>query len=115
VIRTKRTCIKCGLDYELTPNKPGLITTCWDCSIETTQRIAGQMIWEGKHTPVLQLMSKKKAAEFARKTKRFGAGVSCALAPTGAETGNPGTKAGTGAEKRATYHSKLGEKRQVKD
>jgi hypothetical protein len=44
-------------------------TTCVNCSEE--EKVAGHTYWDGKHTPVLQVMSKSKAQEFAKK-ERFG-------------------------------------------
>lgn len=73
------------------------------------------MVWLNKHTPRLIVCSREEAAEYAQRTRRIGASVTAALTPKGRETGNPGTKLGSGAEKYATYTSPIGEKHHVKD
>jgi len=27
-----KTCVKCGEEFELKPNKPGFANQCWECS-----------------------------------------------------------------------------------
>jgi hypothetical protein len=108
-----RACIECGLDFVLKPNKPGLVGTCPDCSTETVEQIGGNMIWEHKTAPMLEIKPVGEAEAFARKQKRFGAGPLRSIV-TSKSTGDPGEKSGSGAEAGAQYISGLGEKRSVK-
>lgn len=35
-----RECKDCGGQYQLTKDKPGLITVCWDCAVDIQKLVA---------------------------------------------------------------------------
>jgi hypothetical protein len=64
-----RSCKTCGDEIpparlEALPNT----RTCVKCS--DVEPVAGHVYWDGKHTPILQVMSKQKTEEFAKKDRR---------------------------------------------
>lgn len=65
----------------VTPNKPGKINECHQCGAvaETEARVGGNMVWEGKQAPYIEVKSMKDAKKFASKTRRLGAGVTASL------------------------------------
>jgi hypothetical protein len=46
---------------------------------ETVSRVGGNMIWDGKHAPEIEIKSMKAAKRFASKTRRLGAGVTASI------------------------------------
>lgn len=105
-------CIHCGREFRPMPDKPGKVNECPRCAVETVERVAGVMAWEGKHTPVLLLTDAATAKAYASRNRRgVSAPLSC-LTRTGEEFTD--SKRGTGSEAGAVYHSKLGEKRAVR-
>jgi len=74
-----KICTECNEEFELKPNKPGLIHHCPDCSQETVERLGGNMTWDHKTAPTLEIKSISDAQVFAAKQRRFGAGVTCCL------------------------------------
>lgn len=62
---------------EKLPNSPGYRNQCPNCSEkqEEPEHIGGNMIWDHKTAPELELKPMAKAKAFAKKTERFGAGV----------------------------------------
>lgn len=76
-----RKCTQCGNKYRLTKDKPGKIYLCWGCGsrTETTARVGGNMVWDGKHAPEIEIKSMLEAKRFASKTRRLGAGVTASL------------------------------------
>jgi hypothetical protein len=74
-------CRQCGSKYRLTRDKPGKIYLCWGCGsrTETEARVGGNMIWEGKQAPYIEVKPMKEAQRFASKTRRLGAGVTASL------------------------------------
>jgi len=120
-----RICQKCGADFVLRPGKPGLINQCPDCATDIA-KVGGNMIWSHKTAPELEIKSMVEAKIFARATNRFGAGPLRAITQSkeqahksliGESPFDPGdgaAKTGSGAENRAQYFSRLGEKRIVK-
>ena len=43
-------CVKCGSLFESSTRKPGKVNECWTCGSrsETTARVGGNMVWDGK-------------------------------------------------------------------
>ena len=76
---TNRQCSKCFGAYVLTPDKPGLIHHCPECSRETTERLGGNMVYSHKTAPEIEIKSISDAKVFAKKQRRFGAGVTQCL------------------------------------
>lgn len=76
-----RDCTRCGESYRLTRDKPGKIDVCHRCGsmTETTARVGGNMIWDGKHTPEIEIKPMRDARKFNSKTRRLGAGVTASL------------------------------------
>jgi len=73
------TCKTCGEDFYSDQNKPGYINVCYDCTTEDVEKLGGNMIYEHKTAPGLEIKPISKARGFAKMTKRFGAGVTCSL------------------------------------
>lgn len=76
-----RICIDCGNEYKLTANKPGKVNQCFQCGSksETTARVGGNMVYDGKHAPEIEIKSMKEAKRFNAKSRRLGAGVTASL------------------------------------
>jgi len=89
---------------------PGLVDHCPNCSVETTPRVGGNMVWTHKTAPELEIKPMRLAIQFARLQKRFGVGPLRAIV----QAKEPSNKQGSGAEAGAQYTSHLGEKRTVK-
>ena len=116
--QTKLTCRDCGKEFIEDPNKTqGYRNQCPECSLTQVEpeRIGGNMIWDHKTAPYIELKPLSKAKAFAAKTKRFGAGVTTSLVePKEDKAGKESGKSGSGAELGADYRSNLGEGRRVK-
>jgi hypothetical protein len=118
-----KTCRNCNEEFDPYPGKPGYIDQCEDCA-KDIPLLGGNMVWSHKTAPELEIKSMAQARSFARKTKRYGAGVTMCLTeskmvdPVTMGRMDPGvldaSKRGTGTEDRAQYVSRLGEKRTVK-
>lgn len=76
-----RECSRCGGSYRLTRDKPGKIDVCHQCGsiTETTARVGGNMVWDGKQAPEIEIKPMKDAVKFNSKTRRLGAGVTASL------------------------------------
>lgn len=76
-----RTCVDCGDNYRLTLNKPGKVNQCHQCGAksETTARVGGNMVYDGKHAPEIEIKSMAAAKKFNAKTRRLGTGVTASL------------------------------------
>jgi hypothetical protein len=44
----KKTCVVCGAEFELRPEKPGFANRCWDCSTnDEPENVAGSDVLSG--------------------------------------------------------------------
>lgn len=44
----KKTCVVCGAEFELRPEKPGFANRCWDCSVnDEPESVAGSDVLSG--------------------------------------------------------------------
>lgn len=112
-----RVCRDCGDEFELVVGapKPGFVDQCPGCATEVPL-LGGNMIWSHKTAPEIEVKTLVEARAFARLQKRLGAGVSRSLVESKKREFEDveASKDGSGAEPRALYISKLGEKRSVK-
>ncbi len=78
-----RECSRCGDKYRLTRDKPGKIDVCHRCGAitETESRLGGNMVYDGKHAPEIEIKPMREAKRFNSKTRRFGAGVTSCFVP----------------------------------
>jgi DNA-directed RNA polymerase subunit M/transcription elongation factor TFIIS len=82
------TCIHCGGAIEHRQDKPGKINECAKCGLHRdVPRVGGNMIWTSKQAPEIEIKSLTEARSFARKTKRFGAGVTRSIVQSKLEPG----------------------------
>lgn len=86
----ERVCAKCGAKFVLLPGKPGYANWCPACSPKYEKGLVGAKIyWEGKHTPVIEVISSlKKARQFNRQSYRRGHGPMACIAPRNSGFGN---------------------------
>jgi hypothetical protein len=80
----KRKCRDCREWFTPTPNKPGYVNQCANCATDV-EKVMAEVSWENKHTPIINVTTRKKAVKFNNSTKRFGAGVTKAIAPSFAD------------------------------
>lgn len=107
-------CRTCGEEFISYPNKPGYINQCTDCA-EDVPKLGGNMIWEHKTAPYIEIKSLQEAKRFAKLNKRNCCGpLSSIIVPKEPKTEANFSKKDTGAEDHAMYFSRLGEKRTVK-
>lgn len=80
-MEASRECSRCGGTYRLTRDKPGKIDVCHRCGsiTETEARVGGNMVWQGKHAPEIEIKPMRAAQRFASKTRRLGAGVTASM------------------------------------
>ena len=111
-----RTCRKCTKDFTLMPDKPGNINDCPTCSEDDVPLLMGKVSWEGKHFMLLEITANREEATlFNKAQQRHGVGPLSAFGGGGEGLeGRETSKAGTGAELGAMYHSHLREKRHLK-
>jgi hypothetical protein len=116
--KLKLICRDCNKEFaEKLPASPGFRNQCPTCSLSQPEPepIGGNMIWDHKTAPYIELKPMKEAKRFAAQTKRFGAGVTCCLVESKLDdTSKESSKKDSGAESSAEYHSNLGESRSVK-
>ena len=105
-----KVCRHCGDEFELRPGKPGLIDECPLHAHDGVEKVGGNMIYEHKTAPYIEIKSMASAKRFAALTSRWGAGVTKSLT----QSREPHMKDDESAVEGATYSSKLGEKRSVK-
>lgn len=82
-----KTCRFCATEFVPKWDKPGRIDVCYDPDCQRKDRrqmpeppkLGGNMIWFHKTAPGLEIKPIAEAREFARKTRRFGAGVMISL------------------------------------
>lgn len=79
MLTTQRTCVKCDDEFTLTRDKPGRINECPKCSVETVEKLGGNMIYEHKTAPYIEVKSMYAAKAFAKATRRHGATVATSL------------------------------------
>lgn len=67
---------KCGSEFVLQPDHKGYSTLCPNCNKGDVERVGAEVHWEGKHTPVVEIVpSLEKAKRFNNKGQRFGHSV----------------------------------------
>src|SRR5579863_8276208 len=71
-------CRNCGEEFVVRPGKLGCIDQCVLCATDIPL-LGGNMIWAHKTAPEIEIKSMVEAKAFAKKTRRFGAGVTCCL------------------------------------
>lgn len=108
------TCKDCSKDFIWFKGKPGYINQCVDCS-DDVLHLGGNMIWDHKTAPYIEIKSMTDAIIFAKKTSRRNCGPLSSIIER-KEPPSPAkyNKASSGAEDHAIYNSRLGEKRSVK-
>lgn len=113
-----RICIICGGHFRLQPDHKGFANRCLECNsnVSEPERFGAEVSWEGKHTPVIEVVSSLSAAQrFNRKGRRLGAsilGSICQSQMTGNERESVG--ANSDAAPGAIYRSSLNEKHAIK-
>jgi hypothetical protein len=70
----KSICRDCNQEFHPYPGKPGYIDQCEDCQRDVP-KVGGNMIWDHKTAPYIEVKSMKQAKQFANLQKRFGHGV----------------------------------------
>jgi len=114
--KSKLICRDCNKEFtEKLPGTPGFRNQCPTCSLSQSEPepIGGNMIWDHKTAPYIELKPMSQAKIFAAQTKRFGAGVTACLVESKGEP-KDSAKTGSGSETGSEYHSNLGESRSVK-
>jgi hypothetical protein len=109
-------CVHCGRGIDHSQTKPGKINECGECgSNSDIERLGGNMVWTSKHAPELEIKPMTQAVAFAKKQRRFGAGVTASIVQ-GQMTGEERELSGNNSEAApgATWRSPLGEKHSVK-
>ena len=108
-------CRDCGRNFQPFHGKPGFINQCEECATDVPL-IGGNMIWEHKTAPGIEIKPLVEAQVFARAQRRSSASSPLRSIVQGREAPrfNPGLKGGSGAQPYAAYTSHLGEKRMVK-
>lgn len=95
------------------PDHHGFATLCPGCNVGTVEpeRLGAHVTWEGKHTPVIDIMPLSKARKHNAKGNRLGASVLRTMAQSQL---NPGEfeplGANSGASPGSAYNSKMNEK-----
>jgi hypothetical protein len=115
-MKKKLTCRDCNKEFaEKLPGAPGFRNQCSTCSLTQPEPepIGGNMIWDHKTAPYIELKPMKEAKRFAAQTKRLGAGVTSCLLESKGEP-KESAKTGSGSETGSEYRSNLGESRSVK-
>lgn len=109
-----KSCKDCGEEFNWYPGKPGYINQCEECSDDVPLQ-GGNMIWDHKTAPYIEIKPMKDALIFAKQTSRRNCGPLTSIVQR-KEPPSPAkyNKASSGAEDHAQYYSKLGEKRSVK-
>ena len=116
-MKKKLICRDCNKEFvEKLPGTPGFRNQCPTCSLSQPEPepIGGNMIWDHKTAPYIELKPMSQAKVFAAQTKRFGAGVTACLVESKGEP-KDSAKTGTGSETGSEYRSNLGESRSVKN
>lgn len=120
-----RNCRFCTEPFTPLPGKPGHIDVCYatECQRHDAKqtpepdKLGGNMVWDHKTAPELEIKPLARAQAFAKLTRRTGCGPLRAITQSKAPARSPAheaSKAGSGTENRAQYYSRLGEKRTVK-
>ena len=110
-------CRDCGKEFTEILGKPGFMNQCQECSLfqSEPEPIGGNMVWEHKTAPRLELKPLSAAVAFAKQTERYGAGVTkCLVESKLDEVSRESSKKSSGAESGASYRSRIGEARTVK-
>jgi len=109
-------CRDCHVEFVPYHGKPGYINQCEDCATDVP-KLGGNMIWDHKTAPYIEVKPMAEAVQFAKLTNRSSASAPLRSIVTSKSNGDQDREAGkqgSGAEDHATYNSRLGEKRTVK-
>lgn len=112
-----KECVNCGEEFYPKRDKPGKIDECWTCGRKSEKdivKLGGNMIWEHKTAPTIEIKPLSEARSFAKKTRRFGAGVLASITQPKMTDEERADANKQGANPGSTYYSKTGEKRTVK-
>lgn len=71
-------CRDCGEEFRSTPGKPGYINQCRNCAVDVPL-VGGNMIYEHKTAPYIEIKPSVDAKAFAKASRRFGFGVTVAI------------------------------------
>jgi len=111
-----RECRNCGELYDPAHKAKGYIYLCEECSGNDVERTGGNMIWEHKTAPYIEIKPMGEAERFAKKQVRTSASsplLSMCEARYSKEGQELDSKRGSGAETYANYRSSLGESHTV--
>lgn len=83
-------CAKCGRSFKLDPSKRGYANHCPTCSMEDNEvsKVGGNMIWDHKTAPYIEIKSMRAAKNFERLRSRGGYNASLKFDPV-EESSNP--------------------------
>lgn len=68
-----RECVDCGVEYSLTPHKPGFINQCADCGRNAEKgqtRLKGVMIYPHKTSAEIQILPEQSAETHIKAASR---------------------------------------------
>ena len=111
-----RECRNCSQEYDTRSKTKGFIYLCEECSAPDVELLGGNMIWEHKTAPYIEIKPQGEAERFARKTVRTSASsplLNMCQARYSKEGQELDSKRGSGAETYANYRSPLGESHTV--
>lgn len=66
-----RTCVKCGDEFELYSGKPGLSTECDFCAEEVVDKYTGNMIYDHKTGPSIQINSDPRLTAYINEATKL--------------------------------------------
>lgn len=107
-------CSQCGKQFDLKADHKGLANVCLNCGGEDVDRLMAKVIWSGKQTVEIEITNQHDAKLFNSRNKRFGCSILSCIATAKNPSDREASKAKSGAELRAMYHSSLGEKHHLK-
>jgi hypothetical protein len=111
-----RECRHCGTSYDTRTKTKGFIYLCEECSAPDVELHGGNMIWEHKTAPYIEIKPLGEAERFASKQVRSSAASplrNMCQARYSREGQELDSKRGSGAETYANYRSPLGESHAV--
>jgi hypothetical protein len=111
-----RECRHCGNSYDTRSKTKGFVYLCEECSAPDVEPLGGNMIWEHKTAPYIEIKPMGEAERFAAKQVRTSAAsplLNMCQARYSKEGQELDSKRGSGAETYANYRSPLGESHTV--
>jgi hypothetical protein len=103
-------CSICETEFVLTPDKPGKINHCFDCS-EDVPKLMAKVAWSGKHFMEMEITSNRAdAIAFNRAGARRGHFPNLKFSSKESVVGRESSKRGSGSCIGDTYYSKVGER-----